>query len=95
MKTNIKLDKEEQALLKSIENDKGWQSVPNLKQELALAKQAAKETIRKNARINIRMSNLDLDRIKRIAVYEGLPYQTLVSSILHKYACGHLRATRA
>jgi len=40
----------------------------------------------KEARINIRLSKTDLEQIKQKAAYEGLPYQTLIASILHKYA---------
>ena len=40
---------------------------------------------RKNKNINIRLSELDLDRIRTRAEREGLPYQTLISSVLHKY----------
>ena len=40
--------------------------------------------------INIRLSSADLNRLKQKAAYEGLPYQTLIASVLHKYAAGHL-----
>jgi predicted DNA binding CopG/RHH family protein len=40
--------------------------------------------------INIRMSSKDLDQVQIIAVQEGIPYQTLVSSIIHKYVSGYL-----
>ena len=92
-KMPIKLDREEQALLKSIERGE-WQSVDNLPEEIASAQKMAEECLRKNMRINIRLSSGDLERIKRIAAYEGLHYQTLISSILHKYACGHLNSKR-
>jgi predicted DNA binding CopG/RHH family protein len=55
-----------------------------------LAKKAATNSLRKDTRINIRISGVDLEHIKRKAVYNGLPYQTLIASILHKYASGHL-----
>ena len=44
----------------------------------------------KDIRINIRISFADLDRIKQMAEKEGLPYQTLIRSVLHKYATGQL-----
>lgn len=88
MKKQNKLDADEQALLDSF--DKGeWQSVKNLKHEKELAKKAAKNTLRKDARVNIRLSSSDLIRIKQKAAFEGIPYQTLIASILHKYAAGH------
>ncbi len=86
---DFKLDADEQKLSDSF--DKGeWKSVKNLKKEIAVAKKTAKNTLRKNARINIRLSNTDLVRIKQKAAFEGIPYQTLIASILHKYAAGHL-----
>jgi predicted DNA binding CopG/RHH family protein len=85
---HLKLDADEKALSKSF--DKGeWKSVKNLKGETEKAKKAAKNTLSKNARINIRLSSNDLIRIKQKAAFEGIPYQTLIASILHKYAAGH------
>lgn len=80
-------DKNEKSLLKSFEKDE-WQSAPNLsKRKLELEKYAS-ETIRKDKRVNIRMSGRDLRELQRLALREGLPYQTLISSILHKYING-------
>ncbi len=87
-KKPIKLDADEEELISSYENDE-WKSVKNLKQEVALAKKAAKNTFRKDARVNIRLASVDLLRIKQKAAYEGIPYQTLIASILHKFAAGH------
>lgn len=83
------LDDEEQDLLNSVERGE-WKSVDNLEKEIAKAQEAAANFLRKDTRVNIRISSSDLDRLKRIAAYEGLPYQTLIASILHKYASGHL-----
>jgi predicted DNA binding CopG/RHH family protein len=49
------------------------------------AVRAAKRYVRKDARINIRLSMADLEMLKRRAVEEGLPYQSLIASVLHKY----------
>lgn len=46
---------------------------------------------RKDRRLNIRLSSKDLEAIQKRALAEGLPYQTLISSLLHKYASGRLR----
>lgn len=51
---------------------------------------AAKETMKKIARINIRMKIEDLENIKRIADRKGIPYQTLICSILHRFAKGDM-----
>lgn len=47
---------------------------------------AARATLRKNRRINIRINEADLEAIQERALEEGIPYQSLVSSVLHKYA---------
>lgn len=55
----------------------------------------AEETFKKDKRINIRISNRDLALLKRRALEEGIPYQTLVSSVLHKYVSGGLHDVMA
>lgn len=85
---NIKLDPEEQDLLGSVERGE-WKTVKNPKEEKAFAKQAAANFLRKDARVTLRLSNADLERLKRKAAYKGLPYQTFISSVLHEYASGH------
>ena len=67
-----------------------FKSVPNVKKEIARYREYAKSTLRKNKRINIRISEIDIVHIQRKAVEYGLPYQTLISSILHKYANGNV-----
>lgn len=84
----IRLDKNEKQLLDSF-NKGEWKSVKNFEKQKRLAMTVAKNTQLKNARINIRLSNSDLLRIKQKAAFEGMPYQTLIASILHKYAAGH------
>jgi predicted DNA binding CopG/RHH family protein len=86
---SYKLDIQEQELLDSLENEE-WESVPNLEDEIKLHQEIAKNTLRKDKRINIRLSANDLEALKTQAVELGLPYQTLVSSILHQYASGRL-----
>jgi predicted DNA binding CopG/RHH family protein len=84
-----KLDDEEKDWLESFERGE-WKSVDNAEEEKSFAKEAAKNYFRKDIRINIRISKTDITRIKQIAAYEGMPYQTLIGSVLHKYASGHL-----
>lgn len=50
----------------------------------------AKETLKKNKRINIRVSERDLEGVQKKAIEEGLPYQTLIASVIHKYVSGRL-----
>jgi len=86
----MKLTKEEKDILKSVENDE-WESIPNFKIEAGRMQEAARATQRKDKRVNIRMTERDLTIIKKKALEEGLPYQTLISSVLHKYVNGRLR----
>ena len=65
-------------------------SSDDLEQEISLAKQAANSYFSKDARINIRLYTSDLNILKRQAAKEGLAYQSYISSILHKYAGGHM-----
>ncbi|MGD7035514.1 hypothetical protein [Methylotuvimicrobium buryatense] len=83
-----KLDQEEKDLLESYENDE-WVSVMN-PSDIAEYTAAAKNTFRKDKRVNIRMTEMDLELLQERALIEGLPYQVLVSSILHKYVTGRL-----
>lgn len=54
----------------------------------------ARTTLKKNKKINIRLSENDLNAIQRRAAREGIPYQTLIGSVLHKYASGFLKDVR-
>lgn len=87
-KSKIKLDAEEQDILQSFEKGE-WKSIPGLNKEKKRAQTTAKRTLSKDVRINIRLSSADLSNIKLAAAYEGLPYQTLIASVLHKFAAGH------
>jgi len=51
----------------------------------------ARNTLRKNRKINIRISENDLSALQRRAAREGIPYQTLIGSVLHKYVSGFLK----
>jgi len=83
------LDKEESDLMQSLENGE-WESVIDLKQQKKAAVEAARNTLKKDKRINLRLSQRDYHEIQIKAVEEGIPYQTLISSIIHKYLNGSL-----
>ncbi len=82
-------EKEEADLLVSYENDE-WISVRDKDKEIERLNAMAKKAGRKDVRINIRLSERDLRRIKEVALREGIPYQTLISSVLHKCGSGLL-----
>jgi len=86
---DFNLDSEEIELLESLESDE-WNSVENLEDEIQIHQNIAKSTLKKDKRVNLRMSSKDLEAIKTYAVEEGLPYQTLMSSVLHKFVTGRL-----
>ena len=85
----VRLDREEQELLESFERDE-WRPVANREAERDRYSQYARATFKKDMRVNIRISTRDLDAIKKRALEEGIPYQTLMASVLHKYADGRL-----
>lgn len=85
-----KLESKERELLDSVERGE-WPSVPRMKSAQRRYRRYAEATLRKDRRVNIRISNKDLLAIQKRAIEEGLPYQTLISSLLHKYVSGRLR----
>jgi len=86
--TEPKLGKEEKEILKEFEAGE-FKSVLTPRRKKML-QAAAEETFKKDKRINIRISSRDLESLQRRALEEGIPYQTLVSSVLHKYVSGGL-----
>ncbi|MFW5791955.1 MAG: CopG family antitoxin [Desulfohalobiaceae bacterium] len=86
----MKLTREEQAVLESVEQGE-WQSVPEFDAVKDRYQEYARATFTKDKRINIRLPEKDLKKIQVRALREGLPYQTLIASILHKYAHGRLK----
>ncbi len=94
MKTKkLKLDKEEKEILESFAKGE-WKTVPRSNNEIKKHASYAKSTLKKDKRINIRISQIDLDKIQSKAIEEGIPYQTLISSMIHKYTSGRLKEVR-
>jgi len=85
----LPLDNEEKNLMESLETD-DWQSVQKVEQEKMVALAAARNTLKKDKRINLRLTQKDYQQIQIKAIEEGLPYQTLISSLVHKYLNGSL-----
>ncbi len=86
-------NEEEKDLIESIENEEWIPITENKEKEIKEAIENAKRTLRKDKRMNIRISERDLKSLKVKALEEGIPYQTLVSMILHKYVNGKLKET--
>ena len=87
MKT--KLDKYEQEIDSQIEKNE-WKPISNKKKLISNLRLAAKSTMLKDKRMNIRIAGKDMELLKTKALEEGIPYQTLVSSVLHKFVTGKL-----
>ncbi len=86
---NYQPDKGEQELALSIERGE-WKPVKNMAAEIKKYAEYAKNTLKKDQRISIRMSKQDFIGIQSKAIDEGILYQTLIASIVHKYINGKL-----
>lgn len=79
----FELDKEEQELLEEIERGE-WKTIKNFAAEKKRFQEIARNMLNKTRNINLRLSERDLNKLKAKAMKEGIPYQTLASSTLHK-----------
>jgi predicted DNA binding CopG/RHH family protein len=84
-----KMTKEEKELLQAVDRGE-WKPTRRLKTETRRYSGYARETFQKNKRINIRISSKDLEGVQKKAMEEGLPYQTLIASVIHKYVSNTL-----
>ena len=91
MKNSLKLDEEEVKILRDFERGE-LTSINNFKEEKRQLEEAAHNFLQKDKRINIRISSRDLETLQKKAVKEGMPYQTLISSTLHKFVTGKLKS---
>lgn len=81
------LDQYERRILSAFEAGK-LKSVVTSEASLRRYREYARATLTKNKRVNVRLSTQDLSDIQARAVEEGVPYQTLISSVLHKFLTG-------
>ena len=91
MKNSLKLDEEEVKILQDFERGE-LTSINNFKEAKRQLEEAAHNFLQKDRRINIRISSRDLETLQKKAVKEGMPYQTLISSTLHKFVTGKLKS---
>ncbi len=89
-----KLKKDERELLESVEAGE-WRTVSDRDVEISRYQEYAAATFKKDRRINIRISSKDLNALQKRALREGIPYQTLVASVLHKFVSGQFSETDA
>ena len=90
MKKKFKLTKEEKEIERSLGTGQWVEASDGLRNEIVRAARSGVERRKREARVNIRMTQGDVDSIRQLAEEEGLGYQTLMSSVLHKYASGRL-----
>ena len=90
MKRPLPLDEEEFRILRDVERGE-FESIKNFREEKRKLEEAARNTLQKDKRINIRISSRDLANLQKKAAKEGVPYQTLISSALHKLVTGKLK----
>jgi len=90
MKKTLSLDNEELEILEGFERGE-FKRIPNFQSEKKSLEAAASNSLQKNKRINIRISSRDLERIQMQAAREGMPYQTYISSTLHKLVSGRIK----
>jgi len=83
----FELNKEENTILKDFEQGK-LKSIPNVKKEISKYRQYANNFLSKTKNINIRIPDKVLQKIKAKAAEKGIPYQTLISSILYQHSSG-------
>jgi len=89
----LKLDEEELKILRDFERGE-FESIQRFGKEKHQLEAAAERTLQKDKRINIRLSSRDLLQIQKKAVKEGIPYQTLIASTLHKFVTGQLKEAK-
>ncbi len=89
MKRPLQLDEEEFRILRDFERGE-VESIKNFREEKRKLEEAARNTLQKDKRINIRISSRDLANLQKKAAKEGVPYQTLISSALYKLVTGIL-----
>ena len=91
MKNSLKLDEEEVKILRDFERGE-FTSINHFKETKRQLEEAAHHFFQKDKRINIRISSHDLTGLQKKAAKEGIPYQTLISSTLHKFVTGKLKS---
>ena len=90
---NDKISAEERDILDRFERDELY-SAPDAEREIEMARQSARNTFNKTRRVNLRVTERDFNLAHSRAREEGIPYQTLLSSVIHKYLSGRLTEKR-
>ncbi|HAM36446.1 MAG TPA: antitoxin [Elusimicrobia bacterium] len=89
-----RLSNEEKQITRSYARGE-WKSVKNRKAEVRRYRSYVRDALQKSSRVNIRISPQDLEGMQQRALEEGIPYQTLMASVIHKYVAGRFVERRA
>ncbi len=89
-RNQLQSDEEELQILGDFEQGE-FESIKHFREEKRRLEEAARNTLQKDKRINIRISSRDLEKLQKRATKEGIPYQTLIASTLHKFVTGKLQ----
>lgn len=89
-----KLTNEEKKIARSYARG-DWKPVKNRKAEVRRYQSYVRNALQKSSRVNIRISPQDLEGMQQKAIEEGIPYQTLMASVIHKYVAGRLTERQA
>ncbi|WP_294956045.1 hypothetical protein [Sulfurovum sp.] len=89
----MQMDEYELELLDAVENATHFERVENFEDELLEAKNAAKNFLNKSKNVNIRIPEFDMLMLKRKSAELNIPYQTILSSLIHQYVTEKLKPT--
>lgn len=87
----MKFDAYEQELLDAIESSTKFERVKDYEEEIMMAQTAAKNFLNKTKNINVRLPEYDIIQLKRKSAELGIPYQTILSSLIHQYVTGRIK----
>jgi predicted DNA binding CopG/RHH family protein len=94
MRPSRRLDGDCAGMLEALERGEPFERIEDYNAFVTESKRAAAGYFKKNARVSFRISETDLDNVKRMAASEGLPYQTFLTGIIHKLTTGQLAPRR-
>jgi len=89
----MKMDKYELELLEAVEKASDFERIENFEEELLEAKTAAKNFLKKTKNVNIRIPEFDMLMLKRKSAELNIPYQTILSSLIHQYVTEKIKPT--
>jgi predicted DNA binding CopG/RHH family protein len=87
----MKFDAYEQELLNAVESSTQFERVKDYEDEIMMAQAAARNFLNKTKNINVRIPEYDIIQLKRKSAELSIPYQTILSSLIHQYVTGRIK----